>query len=64
MAAPLNVFSIPAGAPFLTVLAAAILDGRLASIPDLRHDPLALAGVTVFLPTRRAVRACPGIRAL
>jgi len=57
MAAPLNVFSIPAGAPFLTVLAEAMLDGRLGPLPDHRRDPLALAGVTVLLPTRRAVRA-------
>lgn len=57
MAEPLNVFSIPAGAPFLSVLAEALLDGRLGPVPDLREDPLALAGVTVLLPTRRAVRA-------
>ena len=57
MAEPLNVFSIPAGAPFLSVLAEAILDGRLGSIPGLKDDPLALADVTVLLPTRRAVRA-------
>ena len=57
MAEPLNVFSIPAGAPFLSVLAEALLDGRLGPIPDLGDDPLALAGVTVLLPTRRAVRA-------
>jgi ATP-dependent helicase/nuclease subunit B len=57
MAEPLHVFSIPAGAPFLSVLAEALLDGRLGAIPDLHQDPLALAGVTVLLPTRRAVRA-------
>jgi ATP-dependent helicase/nuclease subunit B len=57
MAEPLNVFTIPAGAPFLTVLAEAMLDGRLGAVPDLGDDPLALAGVTVLLPTRRAVRA-------
>lgn len=57
MAEPLNVFTIPAGAPFLPVLAEALLDGRLGPIPGLAHDPLALAGVTVLLPTRRAVRA-------
>jgi ATP-dependent helicase/nuclease subunit B len=57
MAAPLNVFSIPPGAPFLTVLAEALLDGRLAPLPAPADDPLALAGVTVLLPTRRAVRA-------
>lgn len=57
MAAPRNVFSIPAGAPFLTVLAEALLDGRLGPLPAPAEDPLALAGVTVLLPTRRAVRA-------
>lgn len=57
MAEPLNVFSIPAGAPFLSVLAEALLDGCLGPLPDYRQDPLALAGVTVLLPTRRAVRA-------
>jgi len=57
MAEPLNVFTIPAGAPFLSVLAEALLDGRLGPVPDLARDPLALAGVTVLLPTRRAVRA-------
>jgi ATP-dependent helicase/nuclease subunit B len=51
------VFSIPAGAPFLTTLADALLDGRLGAIPGLGTDPLALAEVTVLLPTRRAVRA-------
>ena len=50
-----NVFSIPAGAPFLPTLADAILSGRLAPID--RSDPLALADVTILLPTRRAVRS-------
>ncbi len=52
-----TVFSIPAGAPFLATLADALLDGRLGAIPGLGTDPLALADVTVLLPTRRAVRA-------
>ena len=56
MAEAPHVFSIPAGVPFLAVLAEALLDGRLVPIPT-RDDPLALAGVTVLLPTRRAVRA-------
>ena len=50
-----NVFSIPAGAPFLPTLADAFLSGRLGAID--RTDPLAMADVTIFLPTRRAVRA-------
>ncbi len=57
MAATPKVFSIPAGAPFLSVLAEAVLDGSLAPLPEPRDDPLSLAGVTVLLPTRRAVRA-------
>ncbi len=50
-----HVFSIPSGAPFLPTLADAVLSGRLAQIPT--GDPLALADVTILLPTRRAVRA-------
>jgi len=50
-----QVFSIPAGAPFLPTLADAILSGAL--VPLKRGDPLALAEVTILLPTRRAVRS-------
>jgi len=51
-----NVFSLPAGAPFLDALVEAILSGRL--VPEVRpDDPLALAGLTLYLPTRRAARA-------
>ena len=57
MSAPANVFSIPPSAPFLPTLAAALLDGKLISGFAPRNDPLALASVTVYLPTRRAVRA-------
>ena len=51
-----NVFSIPAGAPFLTSLVDALFSGRLVS--GFRHDgdPLALADVTIYVPTRRAAR--------
>jgi len=52
-----NVFSIPHGLPFLKTLAGSLLTGALTS--DFRYDPadpLALAGVTIFLPTRRAAR--------
>ena len=54
-AAP-RVLSIPPGAAFLPTLADALLSGRL--VPDFRHggDPLALAGVTIYVPTRRAAR--------
>ncbi len=53
----LNVFSIPPGLPFLETLAESLLTGALT--PYFRYDPadpLALAGVTIFLPTRRAAR--------
>lgn len=52
-----RVKSIPAGAPFLPALADALLAGRI--VPGFSHDgdPLALAGVTIYVPTRRAARA-------
>jgi ATP-dependent helicase/nuclease subunit B len=50
-----NVFTIPQGVPFLPALADAFLAGRLAPL-DL-SDPLKLADATIYLPTRRAVRA-------
>src|SRR5690349_23774334 len=50
-----NVFTIPAGVPFLPTLADALISGRLTPIAS--GDPLALADATVYLPTRRAVRA-------
>ncbi|MEO8669375.1 MAG: double-strand break repair protein AddB, partial [Bauldia sp.] len=50
-----RVFSVPPGASFLKVLADALLAGYLVTFD--RTDPLALAGVTVLLPTRRSVRA-------
>jgi ATP-dependent helicase/nuclease subunit B len=52
----LNLFSIPAGAPFLEVLAQAMLDGRLGPVHD-PADPAAMARTTLYLPTRRAARA-------
>ncbi len=52
-----RVFTIPSSAPFLSTLARALLDGELIAGFAPRHDPLALAGVTVYLPTRRASRA-------
>jgi ATP-dependent helicase/nuclease subunit B len=44
------VFTIPSDAPFVDALARGILD-------DTAADPLALAAITVLLPTRRACRA-------
>ncbi|TXM90931.1 hypothetical protein FV222_24885, partial [Methylobacterium sp. WL103] len=47
--APSHVFTITRGAPFLPTLVDALLDGRL--VGDLGGDPLALAAVTIYLPT-------------
>ncbi|MDF0697380.1 double-strand break repair protein AddB [Rhizobium sp. MC63] len=52
-----RILTIPAGLPFLKTLATTLCDGRLT--PLFRHDaddPLSLARVTIYLPTRRAVR--------
>ncbi|CAN7619702.1 double-strand break repair protein AddB [Rhizobium leguminosarum] len=52
-----RILTIPAGLPFLKTLATTLCDGRLT--PLFRHeadDPLSLAKVTIYLPTRRAVR--------
>ncbi|MBP1885487.1 double-strand break repair protein AddB [Sinorhizobium mexicanum] len=52
-----NVFTIPAGLPFLRTLARKLCDGGL--VPDFSYDPadpLMLAGVTIFVPTRRSAR--------
>ncbi|MFT4182775.1 MAG: double-strand break repair protein AddB [Rhizobium sp.] len=52
-----RILTIPAGLPFLRTLAHALCEGRLTE--HFRHDPddpLSLAKVTIFLPTRRAVR--------
>ncbi len=54
---PAHVFTIPPAAPFLPTLATSIVDGTLVPGTDYRADPLALADLTVFLPTRRAARA-------
>src|SRR5215831_12405793 len=51
-----RVFTIPASAPFVPTLIGALLDGRLIAGFPPGHDPLALAGATLYLPTRRACR--------
>ncbi len=50
-----RVFTIPPSVPFLPVLIGALGDGRLVEGLSA-SDPLALAGATIFLPTRRACR--------
>jgi ATP-dependent helicase/nuclease subunit B len=51
-----RVFSIPFGVPFLQCLADALLNGEL--VAGFRHDgdPLSLASVTIYVPTRRSAR--------
>src|SRR6266571_6671584 len=51
-----RVFTIPASAPFVPTLIGALLDGRLVEGFAPSRDPLALAGATLYLPTRRACR--------
>jgi ATP-dependent helicase/nuclease subunit B len=48
-----RVFTIPPSAPFLPTLIDALTSGRLGFAA---RDPLALAAVTLYLPTRRACR--------
>lgn len=56
MPATPRVFTIPASAPFLTVLIDALRDGRLVPGFPASTDPLALAAATLYLPTQRACR--------
>jgi ATP-dependent helicase/nuclease subunit B len=49
-----RVFTIPPSAPFLPTLIEALLGGKLGF--PFAHDPLALAPMTLYLPTRRACR--------
>src|SRR5215467_7910207 len=49
-----RVFTIPAAAPFVPTLVHALIDGTLGFAPA--RDPMALAGATLYLPTRRACR--------
>ncbi|KQT64358.1 MULTISPECIES: double-strand break repair protein AddB [unclassified Aureimonas] len=54
---PANIFSIAPGLPFLRTLAEGILDGTIVPGRSYRGDVLGLAGVTIYLPTRRAAMA-------
>src|SRR5579871_2650949 len=51
-----RVFTIPASAPFLPTLIEALVEGRLVAGFAGAREPLALAGATIYLPTRRACR--------
>ncbi|HZE45709.1 MAG TPA: double-strand break repair protein AddB, partial [Xanthobacteraceae bacterium] len=55
MASP-HVFTIPASVPFVPTLIRALVDGKLVPGFPAGRDPLALAGATLYLPTRRACR--------
>jgi ATP-dependent helicase/nuclease subunit B len=50
-----RIFTIPASAPFLPTLIGALIEGSLVEGLDA-DDPLTLARVTLYLPTRRACR--------
>jgi ATP-dependent helicase/nuclease subunit B len=52
-----RLYTIPPSAPFLMALAKAVLNGDLPVPGGPPPDPLALAAMTVYLPTRRAARA-------
>ena len=54
IAMPARVFTIPPSAPFLPTLIGALTGRRLGF--RVADDPLALAAVTLYLPTRRACR--------
>ena len=56
MALKPRVFNIPASAAFLPTLIGALMNDRLGLGFKPGSDPLALAGVTIYLPTRRACR--------
>jgi ATP-dependent helicase/nuclease subunit B len=56
MALKPRVFNIPASAPFLPTLIRALMEDRLGLGFKPGADPLALAGATIYLPTRRACR--------
>jgi ATP-dependent helicase/nuclease subunit B len=56
-----HIYSIPAGTPFLPSLADAVLAGAFGPIPGLAENPLALADVTILVPTRRAARALANV---
>jgi ATP-dependent helicase/nuclease subunit B len=52
----MRVFSVPASAPFLRTVIAALVDGQLVDGFEARAQPERLAQATLYLPTRRAGR--------
>jgi ATP-dependent helicase/nuclease subunit B len=51
-----RILSIPPGVPFLPELADALLSDRLGVAFEAEAGPMALADVTIYVPTRRAAR--------
>lgn len=56
-----RVLSIPPGVDFLETLATELRQGGILQGRRFDGDPMALADVTIFVPTRRAARALRGI---
>jgi ATP-dependent helicase/nuclease subunit B len=52
----MRVFNVPASAPFLRTVIAALVDGDLVKGFNARANPERLAQATLYLPTRRAGR--------
>jgi len=52
-----RLYTIPPSAPFLSTLAKAVLNGDLPAPRGIKPDSLTLPRATIYLPTRRAVRA-------
>ena len=52
-----RLYTIPPTAPFLSILARAVLNGDLPMPGGAKLDPLTLPRATIYLPTRRAVKA-------
>src|ERR1700743_314322 len=52
----MRVLSVPLSVPFLRSVIAALIDGRLVEGCEARSNPAKLAGATLYLPTRRAMR--------
>src|SRR6195256_3770852 len=52
----MRVFSVPLSAPFLRIVVAALIDGRLVAGFEARANPARLAQATLYLPTPRAGR--------
>jgi ATP-dependent helicase/nuclease subunit B len=52
----MHVYTVPASAPFLRTVIAALVDGELVAGFEARKAPERLAQATIYLPTRRATR--------